>query len=129
MPIYEECARSNYVRITDPSRWEALCAQLDFTVVTDHRPGETRYGFLCPDGFKGPLKTAEQGEEDLLGQFADLLQYGDVLVVMGSGHEALQFIAGWAVAINHRQERECLDLTAIYQQAAHLGEHVTEAEA
>jgi hypothetical protein len=47
---------------------------------------------------------------------------------MESGHEKLQYVGGFAVAINGKGERREVSLSDIYDRAAELGSVATRAE-
>jgi hypothetical protein len=71
--------------------------------------------------------TTEDYEIDIVAELTNHLADGEVAVLISVGNEKLRYIDGRAIAVNNKGEERRIDLGDIYELAAELGSHVTEA--
>lgn len=128
MANYYESARTNYFRVKDEAAFRAFAERFDLEIREENGtfalfPSENSDGgFLLID--------SETDEElDLADEIAKHLADDSIAVVMGSGHEKLRYVGGWAVAINSKGETATVNLNDIYAKAeAQFGIKPTLAE-
>jgi len=133
-------ARSNYFEVNDPEKFEAFCEKWDLEPNSAIIEGKKLYMFIA-DTYNGGLPSSlyvedEDGEiveelyfKDFLRELTTHLKPGYVAILIEVGNEALRYLTGSAVAINHKGESISIDLTsAILKEAEKLGEIVTPPE-
>jgi hypothetical protein len=128
-------ARTNYFAVNDPEAFRAAMTGFSVEVITNEsaEAPSTLYGLLCDDGAGWPTTrydeaTKDDVDVDFYSAVAEHLAQGHVAIFMESGHEALRYVGGVAVAINGRGERRAVTLDEIYERAAPLGTVATRAE-
>jgi len=130
MATYCGIARTNYFAVTNRALFADFCEQWGVEAI-EHGDDNGLVGFMCTgneDGFPAGYRDEDGDlvEADLVAALAPLLAAGHVAVGMESGHEAFRYVAGVAWAVNSHGERRIVTLDDIYDQAANLGDHVTE---
>ena len=120
-------ARSNYFKVKDIKKFQALCGELGVKMITK----DDKVGFLCSleDG-TACLPTHMYSEEvgdnieiDLCAEVAKHLVAGEVAVFVESGHEKFCYVYGSAMAVNSKGKICYVDTNNIYALAAKkLGE-------
>ena len=141
MANYYATARSNYFAVTDEKTFREWAAALGLTVLEPtHRDkvanGVRRFGIAPGNGDdSGGWPTSIYHEDtdecediEVAGQLAVHLADGEVAVLMEVGNEKLRYVAGSAVAVNHKGETTSVDIDDIYQAALVLGPNITRAE-
>ena len=140
MANYYATARSNYFAVRDEKAFRVWTTLLGLTILepTHHdkvSDGIPRFGIAPGDFDEGGWPTSIYHEDtdvcediDVAGQLAVHLADGDVAVLMEVGNEKLRYVAGSAVAVNHKGETTSVDIDDIYQAALVLGPNITRAE-
>lgn len=134
MANYYESSRSNYVKVKDLEEFKKFAALFGATVEPrDKWENSDEYCLLWEDGFQDIPYNSETGDEmdgDFIKDVAGHLQENSVLVVMGSGHEKLRYVTGWAFAVDCTGESVAVNIDSIYALAGDKfkGKEVTSAE-
>ena len=141
MANYYATARSNYFAVKDESAFREWAARFGLTILepTHHdqvADGIRRFGIAPSNGDDSggwPTSiyhedTGECEDIEVAGQLAVHLAHGEVAVLMEVGNEKLRYVAGSAVAVNHKGETTSVDIEDIYQAALILGPNITRAE-
>lgn len=120
MANYYGTARSNYVRVKDREAFLQWTARRKLGVFKSERgpdvfaihPGEATDGFW-------PSYDIDAGVEfSLTAELAEHLPEGQVAILLEVGAEALRYLTGEAIAVNHRGRVVVLSLNDIYRKAA-----------
>lgn len=127
MANYEAVARSNYVRFRDVAEVNALLARIAAGAeLTEEQDG--RHALLCCDGLPRDVQDDDTGED--LGDFpflvAALMQPGEVIVWMDTGHEKMRYVSGYGLAINADGDSRFINLEEIEDKAKELAPAGTE---
>jgi len=141
---YEEFARSNYVRVKDPSDFHSGAQRAGFNV---HKRvdafGETRYAISADEGWPSSIEVprapdgdepdadggVEEVEFDIDAFFLAHLAEGEVAVCMAAGRDGRRYVRGHARAIAWDGRVEWINLGDIYDIAeAMTTSPVTAAE-
>jgi hypothetical protein len=136
MANYYATARSNYFKVKDPEAFTNWCRSLEIEPIdgddADNKAGLVAMISAIPDGDGWPgSRVNEEGEAvgiDLAAELSAHLEAGWVAVLMEAGAEKCRYVTGWALAVNSKGETRHVSLQDIYDLAAQIGEHVTEAE-
>lgn len=134
MATYFAAARSNYFKVKDPAAFRAEADLYGLTVRDALQPSQKAQGLVMvqPDGDEGwpssvwDDELGDAVEVDVTALLARHLVEGQVAVLEEVGFEKLRYLCGFAVAVNSRGETRTVHLGDIREQAAALGEHVTD---
>ena len=132
MANYISSCRTNYFKVKDREAFiEAMETVPDikieekddtFVILGDNADGA---GF---PGYKYNSDDVLEEDFDLALAVSEHLCEDSVAVFMEVGAEKLRYIVGYAEAINHKGEREIINLDEIYERATHLGKDITQAQ-
>lgn len=121
MANYYGTERTNYFHVKDRKAFDEWASKRGFQVI--ERDGLV--GLMPPaasDECTFNTYDPDENEEfDLLEEVSKHLLGKDVCILMGSGHEKLRYISGYAEAINSKGERKRVDIGNIYDLARTLG--------
>ena len=129
MANYYGTARSNYVRVKDSEAFLQWTSRRKLGVFKSERgpdvfaihPGETTDGFWPSYDFEADV------EFSLTAELAEHLPKGQVAILLEVGAEALRYLTGEAIAVNHTGRVVVLSLNDIYFKAVREF-RVTESE-
>jgi hypothetical protein len=118
-------ARSSYFAVKDEAAFRAWAEKRDLQVLEPQRvlkqPGGTTqqmFGVAPTDG-GWPTYDQENDEElDLMGELAELLQEGQIVVFQEVGAEKLRYVTANATAFDSTGKRIYIDLQDIYERAS-----------
>ena len=135
MSNYYGYARSNYFRVRNVSKFRAAVKNCDVCI----EPGRDR-----DKGKVALLATGESGwsssywddkkQNDIEFEITDIvaahLRPGEVAIFVSIGWEHMQYLAGYSVAVNSKNERVQVTLDDIYRypRVLALGPNITKAE-
>ncbi|MFZ2657676.1 MAG: hypothetical protein WAX69_22270 [Victivallales bacterium] len=135
MSSYYGYARSNYFRVRNVGKFKAAVKNCDVRV----EPGRDK-----DKGKVALLSTGESGwsssywddrkQDDIEFEITDIvaahLKPGEVAIFVSVGWENMQYLAGYAVAVNSKKERVQVSLDDIYRhpRVLALGSNITRAE-
>lgn len=120
MANYYGTARSNYVRVKDSEAFLQWTSRRMLGVLKIERGPDVFaiYPDDTADGF-WPTYDFEAGAEfSLTAELAEHLPQGQVAILLEVGAEALRYLTGEAIAVNHKGRVVVLSLNDIYRKAA-----------
>lgn len=126
MADYYGVARSNYFKVKDVEALKKICEDFQLDILSRETPSGTFYGFGSYD-FNSIIVEDKPGggevERDVYDEVSSILEDDQVLIVMESGHEKLNYVSGYAHAVNAKGETVTLNLQDIYDKVkeANLG--------
>lgn len=117
MTDYEAVGRTNYFSVRDTAALEELLSDSAIELVHDTKRG--RVALLDGDGTDWTIGI-EDGEDELYlpDVIAEHLAPGQVAVFLHVGAEATRCVAGYAIAVSDKGNREVVNLYDIYEKAA-----------
>jgi hypothetical protein len=134
MANYYAKARSNYFKVKDIEKFQALCNELNVEMIKR----DNLVGFICTlDPDCGGLPSSKYNEEtedhdeiDISQEIYPHLCEGEVAVMMEAGYEKYRYVNGYALAVNWKGEEESISINNIYELANKNlgGKDVTRAE-
>lgn len=133
MANYIEHARSNYFRVKNLEAFEEATAPYGgFSI----KHGETDDSLIMIEADESfpTFGYDEESGEPLPKEFSDVvaehLLPDEVFIAMGSGHEKLRYITGWAYAMDCTGKYVAINLETIYDKARRKfkGKKLTEVK-
>lgn len=136
MATYMAVARSNYFTVKDLPAFVQEATRYGLCVKHPTSDAQQHRGLVMIHPKDGGWPDVLWDEEDDDGNPLDFdaaawvathLVEGSVAVLQEVGFEKLRYLVGYAVAVNSAGETRSVSLEDLDEQAAALGEHVTEA--